>query len=251
MEYVVSNVLMILYKNIEINFKDHDKLLDIIKKYLEKQNPTYLITEQTTLKTSIITKVYYPKGIFKVYVENNDVYATFELMLALIMTKNKAVFEVFDNYEMIEKLVKIVNGIVNFEIFKINNNEFYDEVICIGSRSFLDELRNSLDSNILYFGYFKYDIYLSKEYEGKIAKLNSKDYIIYSNISVKEAVQKINELGTNFTSAIFSKNEDDIKFFMENCNSKNIYVNMLPSNKCYLDFDLNLFVKIKNVIISK
>ena len=77
MEYVVSNVLMILYKNIEINFKDHDKLLDIIKKYLEKQNPTYLITEQTTLKTSIITKVYYPKGIFKVYVENNDVYATF------------------------------------------------------------------------------------------------------------------------------------------------------------------------------
>ena len=122
MEYVVSNVLMILYKNIEINFKDHDKLLDIIKKYLEKQNPTYLITEQTTLKTSIITKVYYPKGIFKVYVENNDVYATFELMLALIMTKNKAVFEVFDNYEMIEKLVKIVNGIVNFEIFKINNN---------------------------------------------------------------------------------------------------------------------------------
>ena len=125
MEYVVSNVLMIFYKNIEINFKDHDKLLDIIKKYLEKQNPTYLITEQTTLKTSIITKVYYPKGIFKVYVENNDVYATFELMLALIMTKNKAVFEVFDNYEMIEKLVKIVNGIVNFEIFKINNNEFY------------------------------------------------------------------------------------------------------------------------------
>ena len=115
----------------------------------------------------------------------------------------------------------------------------------------LDELRNSLDSNILYFGYFKYDIYLSKEYEGKIAKLNSKDYIIYSNISVKEAVQKINELGTNFTSAIFSKNEDDIKFFMENCNSKNIYVNMLPSKKCYLDFDLNLFVKIKNVIISK
>ena len=76
-------------------------------------------------------------------------------------------------------------------------------------------------------------------------------YIIYSNISVKEAVQKINELGTNFTSAIFSKNEDDIKFFMENCNSKNIYVNMLPSKKCYLDFDLNLFVKIKNVIISK
>ena len=47
MDYVVSKVLIDLYKNMENNeiFKDEtislDKLLDIVKKYMEKQNPVY------------------------------------------------------------------------------------------------------------------------------------------------------------------------------------------------------------------
>ena len=55
MDYVVSKVLIDLYKNIENNeiFKDEniglDKLLDIVKKYMEKQNPVYSVIEQTTL----------------------------------------------------------------------------------------------------------------------------------------------------------------------------------------------------------
>ena len=61
MDYVVSKVLIDLYKNIEEQeaFNNYrEKLLDIIKKYMEKQNPVYTIVEQTTLKTSILSLPY-------------------------------------------------------------------------------------------------------------------------------------------------------------------------------------------------
>ena len=70
-------------------------------------------------------------------------------------------------------------------------------------------------------------------------------------MSLAEAIMKMNELGSNFISSIFTKNENEVSLFLEKCNSKNVYINMLPSKKCYLDLDLNLFVKIKNIVISK
>ena len=61
----------------------------------------------------------------------------------------------------------------------------------------------------------------------------------------------IKHSGKNKKKDIRAKDENEVSLFLEKCNSKNIYVNMLPSKKCYLDLDLNLFVKIKNIIISK
>ena len=140
MDYVVSEVLIDLYKNIENNdvFKDEaislEKLLDIIKKYMEKQNPVYTVIEQTTLKTSVITKTYYPKGTFKVYIEHNDIYATLELMIALMMTRNKGIFIVDENIGVVNSLIKIINKLAEKEIFSMNDNiSFFDEILCVGS----------------------------------------------------------------------------------------------------------------------
>ena len=44
------------------------------------------------------------------------------------------------------------------------------------------------------------------------------------NISLSEALVKMNEFGSNFTSAIFTKDENEVKYFIEKCDSKNIYI---------------------------
>ena len=255
MDYVVSKVLIDLYKNIENNqiFDDYkEKLLDIVKKYMEKQNPLYNIIEQTTLKTSIITKTYYPKGIFKIYIENNDIYATLETLVALTMTKNHGIFIIEDNVPIISALIKIINKLVDREIFLINDNiSFFDFILCIGTKKYYDEILNFSYKDVIYFGYGESDIFLSEDFVDKKDKIKDKDINIYSNVSLSEAIIQINEFGSNYTSAIFSKDENEIKSFVEKCTSKNIYVNMFPSKKCYLDLDLNLFVKIKNIVISK
>lgn len=259
MDYVVSKVLIDLYKNVENNtfFKEEatsqEKILDIIKKYMEKQNPVYAIIEQTTLKTSIITKTYYPKGTFKVYVEHNDIYATLEVMIALMMTRNKGIFIVDENTVVVNAFVKIINQLVNKELFLINDNiSFFEEILCVGTKKFYSEILNFSYKDIIYFGYGEYDVYVGEQCEKRIEKIkDDTNYNIYINVSLAEALVKINEFGTNFTSAIFTKDENEVKYFIERCNSKNIYINMFPSKKCYLDLDLNNFVKIKNIIISK
>ena len=254
MDYVVSKVLINLYKNIENNsaFATYkEKLLDIIKKYMEKQNPLYTIIEQTTLKTSIITKTYYPKGTFKIYIENNDIYATLEALIALLITKNKGIFVVEKNNDIVSLLIKIANTIINEETYLINDNiSFFDLNLCIGTKKYYNEILEICYEDIIYLGYGESDVYLSEDFLNKEDKIKDNTNV-YKDISISEAVKKMNELGSNFTSVIFSKDENEIKYFVEECTSKNLYVNMLPSKKCYLDLDLNLFVKIKNIIISK
>ena len=255
MDYVVSKVLIELYKNIEDNqiFDNYrEKMLDIIKKYMEKQNPVYTIVEQTTLKTSIITKTYYPKGTFKVYVEKNDIYATLETMIALMMTKNNGILVLEENIPLISAIIKIMNALTEKNLFLINDNiSFFDFILCIGTKKYYEEILNFSYKDIIYLGYGDADIFFADDSLDKIEKIKNQNINIYTNISLSEAIIKINELGSNFTSAIFTKNENEIKSFMEKCVSKNIYINMFPSKKCYLDLDLNLFVKIKNIVISK
>ena len=255
MNYVVSKVLIDLYETIENNqvFVDYrEKMLDIIKKYMEKQNPVFTIIEQTNLKTSIITKTYYPKGTFKVYIENNDIYATLEIILALIITKNKGIFVVEENVPLINALTKIANTLIDQNNFKINDNiYFFDVILCVGSKSYYDEILNISYKEIIYVGFGPSDIFISETCENKENKVKEKDAIIYKDMSLAEAIMKMNELGSNFISSIFTKNENEVSLFLEKCNSKNVYINMLPSKKCYLDLDLNLFVKIKNIVISK
>lgn len=255
MDYVVSKILIDLYKNIEENqvFESYrDKMLDIIKKYMEKQNPTYTIAEQTTLKTSIITKTYYPKGIFKVYIEKNDIYATLEVLVTFIMTKNKGIFVLEENMPIIGAMIKIINKLVDEELFLVNDNvSNFDFILCIGTKRYYEEVLNFSYKDIIYLGYGESDAYFGETALNKREKVEDSSINIYSNISIAEAVTKMNELGSNFTSVIFTKDENEVKYFVENCMSKNVYVNMLPSKKCYLDLDLNLFVRIKNIIISK
>ena len=255
MDYVVSKILIDLYKNIEENhiFLDYkEKMLDIIKKYMEKQNPVYTIIEQTTLKTSIITKTYYPKGVFKIYIEDNDIYATLEVLLALIMTKNSGIFILEKNIPILKAIIKIANILIGEEKFLINDNIlFFDFILCVGTKKYYNEILNLSYKDIIYLGYGDADVFLSEEYLNKKEKIKDDNVNIYSDISLKEAIIKMNELGSNFINAIFTRDEDEIKYFIEQSVSKNIYINMLPSKKCYLDLDLNLFVKIKNIIISK
>ena len=255
MDYVVSKVLIDLYKNIEDNqiFDDsRERMLDIIKKYMEKQNPVYTIVEQTNLKTSIITKTYYPKGNYKIYIEKNDIYATLEVLLALIMTKNKGIFVVEENVPLINALIKIINQLIGDEVFLLNDNiSFFDSILCVGTKKYYNEILNFSYKDIIYLGFGEADIFIGDNCEVKPDKIKDDNYVIYNNISLSEAIIKINELGSNFISAIFTKDENEVNYFIEKCISKNIYINMLPSKKCYLDLDLNLFVKIKNIVISK
>lgn len=255
MDYVVSKVLIDLYKNIDDNqiFNDYkEKMLDIIKKYMEKQNPVYTIIEQTILKTSIITKTYYPKGTFKIYIEKNDIYASLEIIIGLMMTRNKGIFIVEENLPLIGSIIKIINSLIGKEMFLINDNiSFFDSILCVGTKKYYNEILNFSYKDIIYLGYGESDIFLGKNCENKQEKIKDENINIYSNISLSEAIIKMNELGSNFTSAIFTKDENEVNYFIEKCASKNIYINMLPSKKCYLDLDLNLFVKIKNIIISK
>ena len=255
MDYVVSKVLIDLYKNIDNNsiFDDYkEKMLDIVKKYMEKQNPVYTIVEQTFLKTSIITKTYYPKGTFKIYVEKNDVFACLEIMIGLMMTKNKGIFIVEENLPIIGAMVRIVNNLTEKETFLVNDNiSFFDSILCVGTKKHYNEILNFSYKDIVYLGFGESDVFFSENFENKKEKINSENVNIYTNISLSEAVVKMNELGSNYTSAIFTKDENEVNYFLDKCISKNLYVNMLPSKKCYLDLDLNIFVKIKNIIISK
>ena len=255
MDYVVSKILIDLYENIENNniFEEYkEKMLDIIKKYMEKQNPVFTIIEQTHLKTSIITKTYYPKGIYKIYIEKNNLSATLEVLLSLVITKNKGIFVVEENLPLIKAIIKIVNSLIGQENFFINDNiSFFDIILCVGNKKYYNEISNFSYKDITYIGFGESDIFISEGCESKIDKIKNEDTTIYKNISLTEAIVKMNEIGSNFTSAIYTKDENEVNYFLENCKSKNLYVNMLPSKKCYLDLDLNLFVKIKNIIISK
>lgn len=259
MDYTVSKILIGLYKNIEKNSEILtqeivvDKLLDIIKKYMEKQNPVYSIIEQTTLKTSIITKTYYPKGKFKIYVENNDIYATLEILIALMMTRNQGIIIADQNIEILKLIVDIFNDLTQTKLFSINDNiSFFDEIVCVGKKSYYAEILNFCYKDVLFFGYGEYDVFMAEHMENKLEKIkDEQNYVIYTGVSLTEAIIKMNENGTNFTSTIFTKDEEEIKYFVEKCNSKNIYINMFPSKKCYLDLDLTNFVKIKNIVISK
>jgi len=254
MDYVVSKVLIDFYKNVEDNqiFENcKEKILDIIKKYMEKQNPTFTIIEQTNLKTSVITKTYYPKGTFKIYVEKNDIYATLEVILGLIITKNKGIFMVEENMPLIKAFIKIINNLVEKDILFINDNiSFFDIILCVGTKKYYNEILDFSYKDIIYLGYGDYDVFLAEGLENKAEKIKE-EVNIYKNISLTEAIIKMNELGSNYISVIFTKDECEVDYFLEKCNSKNLYVNMLPSKKCYLDLDLNLFVKVKNIVISK
>ena len=255
MDYVVSKILIDLYQNIDNNliFDEYkEKMLDIIKKYMEKQNPVFTIIEQTHLKTSVITKTYYPKGTYKVYIERNNIYATLEVLLGLIITKNKGIFIVEENLPLIKTFIKVANTLIGEERFSINdNNSFFDLILCVGTKKYYNEILNFSYMDITYIGFGSPDIFVDEGCENKIEKIKDDDFNIYNNISLSEAVLKMNEMGSNFISAIYTKDENEVNYFLENCNSKNLYVNMLPSKKCYLDLDLYLFVKIKNIIISK
>lgn len=255
MDYIVSKVLIDLYKNIDNNkiFDDYkEKMLDIIRKYMEKQNPVYTIIEQTVLKTSVITKTYYPKGVYKIYIEKNDIYASLEVMLGLMMTRNKGIFIIEENFPILVAIIKMINKLTEFEIFLVNDNiSFFDLILCIGTKKYYNEILNFSYKEILYLGYGESDIFLGNNFENKLEKIKDENTNIYINMSLAEAIVKMNELGANFVSAIFTKDENEVTYFMEKCISKNIYINMLPSKKCYLDLDLNLFVKVKNIIISK
>jgi hypothetical protein len=189
---------------------------------------------------------YFNIGNIGVFIEDNNTYAFFELLLNLVLTHNYGYFNMSNkNYGVNNLLLTIVNAVLEenlnikdaYKIVGSNNfiNE-YDNYVLVGGRKFLKSFDLYNDKKTIKYCYNEFnvfvdDIKLLEVIDSKAKIYSSLDLDIeYNKVKdVGDAISHINKGKYNYTSTIFSNNNENTLKFLTNVESRYVFSNVLLS----------------------
>lgn len=223
-------------------------------------------SEEWILGESSKKYVIEPIGNIGVVYDGNP-YIFFYLCLKAIKTNNSITFfETRDSHKLANYIVELVNNfsdgrLVNIiKIEKIKDIGKYEEsiekFICVGEHRLYEELRKSIDTEIIYSAYGTMSLYMDdKTLKDKLLQID--DYVFENNISLElytdedteEVINSINGSGETFCSVIFTKNVEKASHFVNKINSKMVFVNKNPFDEYKLEIDDSKLVKVKKIFI--
>ncbi|MBQ3409217.1 MAG: hypothetical protein IJH12_08460 [Clostridia bacterium] len=194
------------------------------------------------------------------------------LILKALKTHNNLVLFVNDKvHEVTKKLIEIVNKICKedsystyidyyeYKDFKeiYDYSDYFETVIFVSNIDKYFEYTDKVkDKNIIYSSYGTMSLYLDDK-NLKDELLSMDEYVFNNNIdldlikevSVEEAVDRINENIDNYAAVIFTKDTKRAYYFIENVKAKQVFVNRNPDKEYVFEVDDKDFVYKKIIFI--
>lgn len=180
--------------------------------------------------------------------EKEEQYKTTELLKKII----KNVYEK-NNYRLcietakLNQLSEVSGEISKFDLFVfINEQQKY--------RDFCAKNKNGVKTICSNYGTM--DLFLAdKQLENRLLEMddyiydNNIDLEIYKNDTVENVVKIINSRKNNYCAVIFTSDKKDAYYFIQNVNSKKVFVNKNPDKEYSFSIADEEFVMCKNVYI--
>ena len=194
------------------------------------------------------------------------------LILKALKTHNNLVLFVNDKvHEVTKKLIEVVNKICKedsyntyidyyeYKDFKeiYDYSDYFETIVFVSNIDKYFEYTDKVkDKNIIYSSYGTMSLYLDDK-NLKDELLSMDEYVFNNNIdldlikevSVEEAVDKINKNIDNYAAVIFTKDTKRAYYFIENVKAKQVFVNRNPDKDYIFEVDDRDFVYKKNIYI--
>lgn len=194
------------------------------------------------------------------------------LILKALKTHNNLVLFVNDKvHEVTKKLIEIVNKICKedsyntyidyyeYKDFKeiYDYSDYFETIVFVSNIDKYFEYTDKVkDKNIIYSSYGTMSLYLDDK-NLKDELLSMDEYVFNNNIdldlikevSVEEAVERINKNIDNYAAVIFTKDTKRAYYFIENVKAKQVFVNRNPDKDYIFEVDDRDFVYKKNIYI--
>ncbi|MEE3344902.1 MAG: hypothetical protein VZS44_12465 [Bacilli bacterium] len=194
------------------------------------------------------------------------------LILKALKTHNNLVLFVNDKvHEVTKKLIEIVNKICKedsyntyidyyeYKDFKeiYDYSDYFKTIVFVSNIDKYFEYTDKVkDKNIIYSSYGTMSLYLDDK-NLKDELLSMDEYVFNNNIdlnlikevSVEEAVDRINKNIDNYAAVVFTKDTKRAYYFIENVRSKQVFVNRNPDKDYIFEVDDRDFIYKKNIYI--
>ena len=194
------------------------------------------------------------------------------LILKALKTHNNLVLFVNDKvHEVTKKLIEIVNKICKedsyntyidyyeYKDFKeiYDYSEYFETIVFVSNIDKYFEYTDKVkDKNIIYSSYGTMSLYLDDK-NLKDELLSMDEYVFNNNIdldlikevSVEEAVDRINKNIDNYAAVIFTKDTKRAYYFVENVKAKQVFVNRNPDKDYIFEVADRDFIYKKNIYI--
>ncbi|MBP3502190.1 MAG: hypothetical protein J6K42_01760 [Clostridia bacterium] len=193
------------------------------------------------------------------------------LSIKALKTHNNIVFyEDTKIHKFSTYIINLINTISNKKNYKTtitikqikNFNEIYadekdfDNYICIGEIRRFNLLKRNITKKIIYNAYGTVSLYLDDK-NLKNVLLEMDEFIFKNNIAlnlykdknIEEVITEINKKGEDFCSVIFTKDVKKAYYFLENVNSKMVYINKNPFDNYKFFIDDKIITKEKIIIM--
>ena len=194
------------------------------------------------------------------------------LILKALKTHNNLVLFVNDKvHEVTKKLIEIVNKICKedsyntyidyyeYKDFKeiYDYSDYFETIVFVSNIDKYFEYTDKVkDKNIIYSSYGTMSLYLDDK-NLKDELLSMDEYVFNNNIdldlikevSVEEAVDRINKNIDNYAAVIFTKDTKRAYYFIENVKAKQVFVNRNPDKEYIFEVADRDFIYKKNIYI--
>lgn len=242
--------------------QEYSKLLDTISRAKK---------EEWIMDNNSKTTIY--EGLGSIGVISNDTSdCSLYLILKALKTHNKLVLFVEDKiHEVTKKIIEIVNNVCKEEKYNTyidyyeykdfkeiyDYSEYCETVIFVSNIDKYFEYTDKVkDKNIIYSSYGTMSLYLDDK-NLKDELLSMDEYVFNNNIdldlikevSVEEAVDRINKNIDNYAAVIFTKDTKRAYYFIENVKAKQVFVNRNPDKDYIFEVADRDFIYKKNIYI--
>lgn len=194
------------------------------------------------------------------------------LILKALKTHNNLVLFVNDKvHEVTKKLIEIVNKICKEDFYNTyidyyeykdfkeiyDYSDYFETIVFVSNIDKYFEYTDKVkDKNIIYSSYGTMSLYLDDK-NLKDELLSMDEYVFNNNIdlnlikevSVEEAVDRINKNIDNYAAVIFTKDTKRAYYFIENVKAKQVFVNRNPDKDYIFEVDDRDFIYKKNIYI--
>ena len=194
------------------------------------------------------------------------------LILKALKTHNNLVLFVNDKvHEVTKKLIEIVNKIckedsyntyIDYHEYKdfkeiYDYSDYFETIVFVSNIDKYFEYTDKVkDKNIIYSSYGTMSLYLDDK-NLKDELLSMDEYVFNNNIdldlikevSVEEAVDRINKNIDNYAAVIFTKDTKRAYYFVENVKAKQVFVNRNPDKDYIFEVADRDFIYKKNIYI--
>jgi len=139
----------------------------------------------------------------------------------------------------------------------INTTDYFNTYLFINKQEAYFKFSESIhDKNVIYSSYGTMSLYLDdKKLKDELLRMdefvfkNNIDLDLIKDMSVEDAVRKINKNIDNYGVVIFTKDTNKAYYFIENTNAKQIYVNKNPYREYLFDVEDEKLTKVKKIFI--